>query len=60
MSVVIDELEVVVDDAAPAPSGEAGAAPPAPPQPSAPGLEPEDVRFLVDRRACRAARLYAH
>lgn len=61
MSVLIDELEVVVDSPPPAPSGETGADAPAPPaQPPSAGLKPEDVRFLVDRREHRAARLFAH
>ncbi len=61
MSVVIDEFEVVVDGPPPAPSGEGGADAPQPPaQPPSAGLDPEDVRFLVDRREHRAARLFAH
>jgi|GEM_PF-2213985 len=57
MSVVIDELEVVVDNPPPVPSDEAGAGPARPP---AAGLKPEDLRFLAERRDARAARLFAH
>ncbi len=58
-SVVIDEFEVVVET--PPPPAESFAdAPARPPQPPSSGLKPEDVRFLIDRRDARAARLYAH
>lgn len=61
MSVVIDELEVEVESPAPGPSGEGGAeAAGRPAQAPGRGLSPEDVRFLIDRRDARAARLFAH
>jgi hypothetical protein len=58
MGVVIDELEVVVENPPPVPAEEAGTGGPAQPQGS--GLSPEDVRFVIERRDARAARLFAH
>jgi hypothetical protein len=61
MGVVIDEFEVVVENPPSVPAEEAGAAGPArPAQPKGSGLSPEDVRFVVERRDARAARLFAH
>jgi hypothetical protein len=56
MSVVIDELEVVVAPPATAPGGAAPAA--QPPQASSP--RPGDVVTIVERQRLRAARLAAH
>jgi hypothetical protein len=61
MAVVIDEFEVVVEPPPAVPAAEGGAeAPGRPAQPPGSGLKPEDVRFLIDRRDARAARLFAH
>ena len=61
MGVVIDEFDVVVENPPPVPSEEAGAGGSArPAQPQGSGLSPEDVRFVVERRDARAARLFAH
>jgi hypothetical protein len=61
MSVVIDEFEVVVEPPPPVPATEGGAESPGRPvQPPGRGLRPEDVRFVIERRDERAARLFAH
>ncbi|HEU0301653.1 MAG TPA: hypothetical protein VFR37_19515 [Longimicrobium sp.] len=53
MTVVINELEVVVADEPPAPAGGAPAAEP-------PALTPLEVAELLERRARQALRLFAH
>lgn len=61
MGVVIDEFEVVVENPPPVPPEQGGAGgPDRPAQPQGSGLKPEDVRFVIDRREARAARLFAH
>ena len=59
MGVVIDELEVIVENPPAVPAGEGAAEGPAA-QPRGSGLKPEDLRFIIERRDERAARLFAH
>jgi hypothetical protein len=60
MPVVIDEVEVVVESPPPVPAEGGAEAPGRPVQPPGRGLRPEDVRFVIERRDERAARLFAH
>jgi hypothetical protein len=59
MGVVIDEMEVEVENPPAVRGGEGNAEGPAA-QPQGSGLKPEDLRFIIDRRDARAARLFAH
>jgi hypothetical protein len=60
MGVVIDDFEVVVESPPPVPAPGGAEGPGRPAQPQGAGLKPEDVRFVIERRDARAARLFAH
>lgn len=59
MGVVIDEVEVEVANPPAVRGAEGGAEGPAA-APQGSGLKPEDLRFVIERRDARAARLFAH
>lgn len=60
MGVVIDDFEVVVESPPPVPASGGAEGPARPAEPQGKGLTPEDVRFVIEQRDARAARVFAH